>query len=412
MDDSKKELNRGDLILLSIKAAISLWGVDPTLRAINIGWCDCSIDINFIYNGFILDDARELSECIATEVFADFPDEAAFRTHHKRCDFPNPIPQFGLEAYHRDEKDYENMPKKPDSIKKNIQGSIQHALTLYDISPSVRSINFRWDECEHSINIYFVYDKDISDDAAEISELVATQVLADFFEVKEFRTHHIQCDFPNPIPQFGQEAYRRKEQNDENQTSHLTYPDPEALLKKYAGTGKTYGPDEPEDIGFMEVIECDEIIGEWFEKGTKKFFPTKRATIHYDREGNAFIIPSNPKPFVEAFSLMKIFFYFTKKIFRKRDLLRLSIKSGLELWGVSHNLKEVRIGCNKTSIDIYFIYDSFPFFDAVLISESAVTEVQADFSFEPIRTHHYCNDIPNTGEKIVYRKEGQWKESK
>lgn len=81
--------------------------------------------------------------------------------------------------------------------------------------------------------------------------------------------------------------------------SILTHPDPEALIKEYAGTGKLSFIDEfsPGVGGFREVIECDKIIGECFDKGTKQYLPTKRATIHYDKDSSAHIVPTNPDRF-------------------------------------------------------------------------------------------------------------------
>lgn len=79
--------------------------------------------------------------------------------------------------------------------------------------------------------------------------------------------------------------------------SILTHPDPEAVLRKYAGTGTLCGKFEPGIKGFKEVIECDEIIGKWFNRDTKLYYSTKRATIHYDKSGGAHIVPSSPDPF-------------------------------------------------------------------------------------------------------------------
>jgi hypothetical protein len=232
--------------------------------------------------------------------------------------------------------------------------------------------------------------------------------------VKKFQTHHIQCDFPNPLPQFAQEFYRRVEQNNENHPSLLTYVDPDALLKEYAGTGKVYVPYSPGEIGFKEVIECNEIIGKWFDIGSKQYILTKRATIHYDKDGNAFIVPSNPKPFLDASILMKMIMKFSKKSLSKRSFLLLSIKAGLDLWGVSPNLRKVNIGWDKNSIDIYFIYYNFMSETAMELSECIATEVLADFSFEYIRTHHtqcdFPNPVPEFGQECVYCKEELWKD--
>jgi hypothetical protein len=99
MSNSQNNFNKKEFVLLSIKAALSIWDVDigPNLRAVSIGWDEHSIDIYFIYDGAISDDDAEISECIATEVVANFPDEPV-QTHHIRCDFPKPIPLLGSEV--------------------------------------------------------------------------------------------------------------------------------------------------------------------------------------------------------------------------------------------------------------------------------------------------------------------------
>lgn len=97
MDYRKNNLDKKDFILHSTRAAISLWGICPSLRMISIGWNGHSIDIYFIYNGIISDDDAEISECIATEVLATFPDDSV-KTHHIRCDSPNPIPLLGSDV--------------------------------------------------------------------------------------------------------------------------------------------------------------------------------------------------------------------------------------------------------------------------------------------------------------------------
>ena len=304
-----------------------------------------------------------------------------------------------------------------DSLKDNekfeyVLLSINHALVLWEISPTVRSISFTLDE--NSIDVYFIYDKFISDDAEEISECIATQILADTFDVKKFMTHHIQCDFPNPIPQFGLEGYRREECVDKNEPSILSYPDPEALLKEYAGTGKVYVSYDPGEIGFKEVLDCEEIIGEWFDKSSKQYIPTKRITINYDKEGKAFIVPSNPKPFLEFRKIGRITKYFSKKYLNKSASVLLSIKTGLNLWGVAPNLRMVTIGYDEKSIDIYFIYYDFMSDEAMELSECAATEVQADFSFEFIRTHHIQCDfpqpVPQKGQVCAYCRKEPWVE--
>lgn len=79
-----------------------------------------------------------------------------------------------------------------------------------------------------------------------------------------------------------------------NHPSVLTHPDPEALLRKYAGKGSPRGQLKPGKIGYKEVVQCEEIIGECVDVITKKSIPTNRMTIHYDKTGKAHIVPALP----------------------------------------------------------------------------------------------------------------------
>lgn len=100
---------------------------------------------------------------------------------------------------------------------------------------------------------------------------------------------------------FGHKNHVQQVKNGERigvKPSILTHSDPEVLLKKYAGTGMPRGQSNLGVSGFKETIVCDEIIGEWFHPDTKQYLPTRRATIHYDKDGGAHIVPSNPNPIV------------------------------------------------------------------------------------------------------------------
>lgn len=76
--------------------------------------------------------------------------------------------------------------------------------------------------------------------------------------------------------------------------SILTHPEPDLLLKKYGGKGKAYAKLKAGKAGYKEVVVCDEIIGECVDRVTKTSTPTKRATIHYDKDGGAHIVPAPP----------------------------------------------------------------------------------------------------------------------
>lgn len=103
-----EETDRNDYLLLCVKHALGLWEISPSVRAINVEEEKYSIDIYFIYDGFILDDDEEISECVATQVLADSPSNLnEFQTHHICCDFPKPVPQVGQECVYRKEKQWE-----------------------------------------------------------------------------------------------------------------------------------------------------------------------------------------------------------------------------------------------------------------------------------------------------------------
>jgi len=86
--------------------------------------------------------------------------------------------------------------------------SLQKAL-IGSITSHLRSVSVGWDE--NNIDIYFLYDGEISEDDQEESECVATEVLASFPDDTVI-AHHIRSDFPEKIPELGDNAiFRRKE---------------------------------------------------------------------------------------------------------------------------------------------------------------------------------------------------------
>ena len=61
------------------------------------------------------------------------------------------------------------------------------------------------------------------------------------------------------------------------------------LLREGAGTGVMRGKRK------RETVDYGRIIGKWYDRKTKAYSDTTRATIHYDSKGNAHIVPSIPK---------------------------------------------------------------------------------------------------------------------
>nr|WP_272913370.1 polymorphic toxin type 50 domain-containing protein [Criblamydia sequanensis] len=81
--------------------------------------------------------------------------------------------------------------------------------------------------------------------------------------------------------------------------SIFDHPDPEGLLKRFAGTGKPKSGVMGEP-GYREVVDFGEYVGIWKEdKIGGLSLPTTRATIHYSKKG-AHIVPVHPNPLIEA----------------------------------------------------------------------------------------------------------------
>jgi tetratricopeptide (TPR) repeat protein len=73
------------------------------------------------------------------------------------------------------------------------------------------------------------------------------------------------------------------------------HPDPEGLLKKFAGKGIPHRG-EPGLPNYKEAVNFGEHVGIWKDKAGKQFLPTTRGTIHYSNKG-AHIVPSHPNPY-------------------------------------------------------------------------------------------------------------------
>ena len=48
-----------------------------------------------------------------------------------------------------------------------------------------------------------------------------------------------------------------------------------------------------------ESVDFGRIIGKYCDEETGKYYDTTRANIHYDKKGNAHIVPSRPNGFKE-----------------------------------------------------------------------------------------------------------------
>ena len=72
------------------------------------------------------------------------------------------------------------------------------------------------------------------------------------------------------------------------------HPDPEGLLRKFAGKGIPHRG-EPGLPNYKEAVNFEEHVGVWKDKAGKQALSTTRGTIHYSNKG-AHIVPSDPNP--------------------------------------------------------------------------------------------------------------------
>ena len=64
--------------------------------------------------------------------------------------------------------------------------------------------------------------------------------------------------------------------------------DPNKLLKEGAGKGRMITPTK-------ESVNYESTIGKYYSEKYEKYYDTTRATIHYDSNGNAHIVPARPR---------------------------------------------------------------------------------------------------------------------
>ena len=83
----------------------------------------------------------------------------------------------------------------------------------------------------------------------------------------------------------GTNNYKQQKANGKN-PSILT-ENPNKLLREGAGKGISRGSTK-------EVVDYGRTIGRYYDRETGKYYDTSRATIHYDNNGNAHIVPAMP----------------------------------------------------------------------------------------------------------------------
>lgn len=83
-----------------------------------------------------------------------------------------------------------------------------------------------------------------------------------------------------------------KQQKANGKNPSILTENPNKLLKEGAGKGISRGRNK-------EVIDYGKIIGKYYDRETGRYYNTSRATIHYDNNGNAHIVPAMPGPMMK-----------------------------------------------------------------------------------------------------------------
>ncbi len=76
--------------------------------------------------------------------------------------------------------------------------------------------------------------------------------------------------------------------------SVLTHPDPQKLIRDYAGTGQKANKHIPGTPGYREIVDFKEIIGYSIDEVTGVETPTTWGKIYYAKDG-VHIVPTNPR---------------------------------------------------------------------------------------------------------------------
>lgn len=83
----------------------------------------------------------------------------------------------------------------------------------------------------------------------------------------------------------GTSNYRQQIKNGKHPS--ILSENPAKLLKEGAGKGQPVSKNK-------EVVDYGKVIGKFYDLKTQKYYDTTRATIHYDANGNAHIVPAKP----------------------------------------------------------------------------------------------------------------------
>lgn len=80
---------------------------------------------------------------------------------------------------------------------------------LSEVTPPLRAASIKWDD--ESVQLFFYYDGEISEDEIDSISCVSTEVISDFPEYMLKDDVILRIDYPKPIPHQGELVYYRKE---------------------------------------------------------------------------------------------------------------------------------------------------------------------------------------------------------
>lgn len=196
---------------LSIQRAL-LGAVTSPLREVFASFEGKTIHLYFFYHGEISEKERDLAECAGTEVVSDFP-EYMIENSITRLDAPEKISCKGRAVYSRYEGD-QNMPlnhiRGVYNLRTVILMSLQRAL-LGEVSANLRSVKVDWDENKEKIDIFFYFDKEVTEDNRLSASCVAAEFSGDFGENTQIVEHCLHVDSPHKTSAHVAVAYERKE---------------------------------------------------------------------------------------------------------------------------------------------------------------------------------------------------------
>lgn len=216
----------------------------------------------------------------------------------------------------------------------------QNAL-LGVITPELRAVVVKTDQCKNIFYIRFYYDGLISEDQIEEWNCAITEATADLTLHSDEEINRI--DYPHPIPIHGSLAYLRKE--------------------PYMPLGRSVL--HSDFISKRELINFKKPIGIFLKPGNLESFPTYWGIVHYGEKGSH-IIPARPEMAV---------------INQYRESYSLSSIQRALLGRVTPELHNVitQVAPNGDHVFIRFYYDIPAPASVIQEWECALSEVIADF---------------------------------